>query len=49
MAGLTLIDEYTRKCLAICLNGEIFWSLQEARVVIEHWRVQYNTVRRTIA
>ena len=28
-----------------CLNGEIFYSLKEAQVVIEQWRVQYNTVR----
>ena len=30
---------------AECLNGEIFYSLKEAQVVIEQWRVQYNTVR----
>jgi hypothetical protein len=28
-----------------CLNGEIFYSLQKARVVIEGWRVRSNTVR----
>ena len=28
-----------------CLNGEIFYSLQEARIVIEQWRQQYNRVR----
>ena len=28
-----------------CLNGEIFYSLKEARVVIEKWRVEYNTKR----
>ena len=27
------------------LNGEIFYSLKEAQVVIEQWRVHYNTVR----
>jgi hypothetical protein len=27
-----------------CLNGEIFYSLKEAQVVIEQWRVQYNEV-----
>ena len=71
---LTLIDEYTRECLARlgtetlyiepgspwengycesfngklrdeCLNGEIFYSLKEAQIVIEQWRVQYNTLR----
>ena len=27
------------------LNGEIFYTLKEARVVIEEWRRHYNTVR----
>ena len=26
------------------LNGEIFYSLKEAQVVIEKWRVNYNCV-----
>ncbi len=28
-----------------CLNGEIFYSLKEAQVVIEQWRQEYNTRR----
>lgn len=27
------------------LNGEIFYSLREAKVVIEQWRIHYNTRR----
>ena len=27
------------------LNGEIFYSLKEARVVIEGWRRHYHTIR----
>ena len=27
------------------LNGEIFYSLKEAQVIIEKWRVHYNTRR----
>jgi putative transposase len=27
------------------LNGEIFYSLKEAQIVIEKWRVLYNTLR----
>ena len=27
------------------LNGEIFYTLQEAQVVIEQWRQHYNRVR----
>jgi len=62
---LTVIDEYSRECLAIraersqnqetvletladlflLLNGEIFYTLKEAKILIEQWRVHYNTVR----
>ena len=27
------------------LNGEIFYSLKEAKILIEQWRQHYNTVR----
>jgi len=27
------------------LNGELFYSLNEARILIEQWRIHYNTVR----
>ena len=27
------------------LNGEIFYTLQEARILVEQWRVHYNTIR----
>jgi transposase InsO family protein len=27
------------------LNGEIFYALHEARVLIEQWRCHYNTLR----
>ena len=27
------------------LNGEIFYNIKEAKVVIENWRKEYNTVR----
>ena len=27
------------------LNGEIFYSITELRVLAEHWRIHYNTVR----
>jgi transposase InsO family protein len=30
---------------AECLNGEIFYTLQEAKILIEAWRRQYNTIR----
>ena len=33
----------TGSCRDECLNGEIFYSLREAQIVIEKWRVEYNT------
>jgi putative transposase len=27
------------------LNGEIFYSMKEIRVLAERWRVHYNTIR----
>ncbi len=27
------------------LNGELFYTLREAQVIIERWRVYYNTIR----
>jgi len=27
------------------LNGEIFYSLREAQILIEQWRMHYNTKR----
>ena len=27
------------------LNGEIFYSLREAQILIEQWRIHYNTKR----
>ena len=27
------------------LNGEIFYSLKEAQIIIESWRRHYNTIR----
>ena len=38
-------ESFNGKLRDECLNGEIFYSLQEAQIVIEQWRQQYNTVR----
>ena len=27
------------------LNGEIFYTLKEAKIIIEQWRRHYNTIR----
>ena len=31
------------------LNGELFYSLREAKILIEQWRIHYNTPSRDIA
>jgi len=39
------IESFTGKLRDECLNCEIFADLEEARVVIEAWREEYNTER----
>jgi putative transposase len=38
-------ESFNGKLRDECLNGEIFYSLKEAQIVIEQWRVKYNTRR----
>ena len=38
-------ESFNGKLRNECLNGEIFYSLKEAQIVIGQWREQYNTVR----
>jgi putative transposase len=38
-------ESFNGKLREECLNGEIFFSLKEARILIERWRVHYNTRR----
>ncbi len=38
-------ESFNGKLRDECVNGEIFYSLKEAQVVIEKWRVHYNTKR----
>jgi putative transposase len=38
-------ESFNGKLRDECLNGEIFYSLKEAQIVIGQWREQYNTVR----
>jgi transposase InsO family protein len=39
------IESFTARLRDELLDGEIFYSLTEARIVIESWRRHYNTVR----
>ena len=38
-------ESFNGKLRDECLNGEIFYSLKEAQIVIEKWRFEYNTKR----
>ena len=38
-------ESFNGKLRDECLNQEIFYSLEEAQIVIEQWRDQYNTIR----
>jgi putative transposase len=38
-------ESFNGKLRDECLNGEIFYSLREAAIVIEQWRKHYNTIR----
>jgi len=38
-------ESFNGKLRDECLNGEIFYSLKEAQVVVGMWRKHYNTVR----
>jgi transposase InsO family protein len=38
-------ESFNGKLRDECLNGEIFYSLKEVQIVIEKWRVEYNTKR----
>ena len=38
-------ESFNRKLRDELLNGEIFYSLKEAQILCERWRVHYNTLR----
>jgi len=39
------VESFNGKFRDECLNGEIFYTLMEAKVLIERWRREYNQVR----
>ena len=43
--GEPLLRELNSKLRDEFLNGEIFYSIKELRVLAERWRVHYNTIR----
>lgn len=49
MVGLLIlsgyIERFNGKHRDEKLNGELFFTLKEAQVLIENWRIEYNTFR----
>jgi putative transposase len=45
MPGNGYVESFNGKLRDELLNAEVFNTLAEARVLIEQWRVHYNTVR----
>ena len=43
--GERLLRELQLQTQERVLNGEIFFSMKELRVLAERWRVHYNTIR----
>jgi transposase InsO family protein len=39
------VESFNGKMRNELLNTEIFYSIKEARIIIELWRVHYNTIR----
>lgn len=39
------IESFNGKLREEFLNGEIFYTVKEAEVLIEQWRIEYNTIR----
>ena len=39
------VESFNGKLSDELLDGEIFYTLREAKVLIERWRIHYNTVR----
>lgn len=39
------IESFNARIRDELLNGELFFTLQEAKVIIENWRREYNTFR----
>ena len=39
------VESFNARMRAELLNGEIFYSLREAQIIIEGWRKHYNTKR----
>ena len=43
--GLSEVGDHGTELRDELLDGELFYTLQEARVIVEGWRQRYNTHR----
>lgn len=43
--GKRLLGSFNGKFRDELLNGDLFYTLKEAQVLIEQWRVHYDTIR----
>lgn len=43
--GNGYIESFNARLRDELLNGEVFYSIKEAQIIIERWRVHYNTKR----
>jgi putative transposase len=39
------VESFNGKLRDELLNGEIFYTLKEAQILVEHWRREYNALR----
>jgi putative transposase len=39
------VESFNGRCRDECLNEHLFVSVEEARIELERWRVDYNTAR----
>ena len=39
------VESFNGKMREQFLNGELFYTLKEAQIMTERWRIHYNTVR----
>ena len=39
------IESFNARLRDECLNLELFWSIQDAKIKLDAWRADYNTMR----
>jgi putative transposase len=39
------IESFNARLRDECLNLELFWSIEDAKIMLDAWRADYNTAR----